>query len=1305
MLFTTSLRATALLTLAQFGHASINDTATYLQNATFQYSAPSNLSLGSTSATSSASSTSSTIQYSSTSTADGTSSSSSSPGLGDYIRSGLGLGASSSTSGTITYTDTTATASTVVSISAISASSAESISTISRNSSATIPYGTSSNSGAPYPIGASNNATAASDTNVTSTAYVTVQSTVQSTVVQNANATLHANATLNATITPSPSSTIVTFSANWTVPATGNGSAYLTECAAEWQYYSSIVGVPYGRNIERLSTAIPYNGTSYVTDFSASTTTLCDGHARIIGNLTPIAYSPTLTELYNTYYWTAQPPTCSIGQSDCSSAQRSFASAYSYWASYNVTASEPSAPKCTVTGAAATQSYCGPCQIQGGVVQLLYFPVTTKYSRNMCATTPGPSTACPFGSTDSGVTVTNGIGQAMAPCPYYQFNATSTQDSGPYVVTNGNTFYENKAYLSYADVYATNGCGTVGKAYSGGVIPVASSNIYSMSGYHYELFNYAWQMNFADLNDPIPFSAYDCMYNCAESGNVASELVDNLLNGQPVEDGLCADPKYIMWDPEYAPQLAVPPELKALDPEWAGCLLGLDGLWDPPVALQPASSAATPTAPSTPTPYTTSASPAQTPVSPAATTTAPRSSSPAAESVVQGSSASASHSQAGAATPSSEAGGNSPAPYTSSSAGANAGGGVVSIIHSASSQPTSAEGGNAASSTVGGASGSGGAGGSSAAGGNDQPSQGGSGQGQTTSKNPGAVVVSVIQGASTAATQPASAAGGNAASSAVGGGSGGSTAAGGSDPSQGGSGGSQTTSKDPGGVLVSVIQGASTAATQPASAAGSGVPGSADPGSSNGGSSPTSGASGPDRVVPNNSAGGATSVVVVGASTFTVASAASSAGGSAAVVVAAGGSTATLAAGQATMIGGHTVSAPSSGGAVFGSGSGATTVSPGNSGNSADGGSGASVVSVGSSAFTVMYTQAAGSSAVVIAKGGSLATLTPGQVTTIGGQVVSAPSSGGAVIGTGSSAATVHPGLSNSAGSSDPGAIATVGGQTISVDPANSGNVIIGGQTLTPGKSTLLNGTPVYVTSGAILVGGSNGQPTSTIAISAPKPSTGNVLGNANTVLTISGHTLTASADPSDPSVVVVDGSSLSLGGSGATINGVSLSLAPSGLLAGGSVVIPASPTALGTFTANGATITVEQLPGNSQTLLVEGASTATLGSDGVATLASHTLSLGSSAGSSFVVVDGSSTVAVGAASAGASGTGLSTGSSASGTGTRTAASVPGTSGGVQAATASGKTASGGGRFALISERLTIGFGMCWMGVIMGVLI
>ncbi|KAK1053249.1 hypothetical protein LTR74_016296 [Friedmanniomyces endolithicus] len=474
MLLSPTSRIAALLTLAQFGHAALNGTATYVQNATYLYS-PFNTSSGSTESTGSTSSTSSTLQYSLTSTADGTSSSSSSPGLGDYIRSGLGLGAGSSTSETTTNSDTTVTPSTVVSV---SASSTENTSNTTRNSSDTVPYGTSTNSGAPYPLGASNNATAASDTNVTPTAYVTAQSTV----VQNATVTLHANATLNATITPSPSSTIVTFSANWTVPATGNGSAYLTACAAEWQYYSSIVGVPQNQVIQRLMTAIPYNGTSWVTDFSASTTTLCDGHARIIGNLTPISYSPILTTLFNTYYWTAQPPTCSIDQADCSSAQRSFASAYSYWASHNVTASEPVAPQCTATGAAATQSYCGPCQIQGGVVKLLYFPVTTNYSRNMCATKPGPSTACPFGSTDSGVTVTNGIGQAMAPCPYYQFNATSTQDSGPYVVSNGNTFYENKAYLSYADVYATNACGTVGKAYTGGIIPVASSNIYSMSG-------------------------------------------------------------------------------------------------------------------------------------------------------------------------------------------------------------------------------------------------------------------------------------------------------------------------------------------------------------------------------------------------------------------------------------------------------------------------------------------------------------------------------------------------------------------------------------------------------------------------------------------------------------------------------------------------------------------------------------------------------------------------------------------------------------------------------------------------------
>jgi len=36
----------------------------------------------------------------------------------------------------------------------------------------------------------------------------------------------------------------------------------------------------------------------------------------------------------------------------------------------------------------------------------------------------------------------------------------------------------------------------------------------------------------------------------------------------------------------YAPVLAVPPEFRALDPAWSECLLGLDGLWDPPHAPQ-----------------------------------------------------------------------------------------------------------------------------------------------------------------------------------------------------------------------------------------------------------------------------------------------------------------------------------------------------------------------------------------------------------------------------------------------------------------------------------------------------------------------------------------------------------------------------------------------------------------------------------------------------------------------------------------------------------------------------------------------
>ncbi|KAK3072022.1 hypothetical protein LTR53_007569 [Teratosphaeriaceae sp. CCFEE 6253] len=994
------------------------------------------------------------------------------------------------------------------------------------------------------------------------------------------------------------------------MPAAGNGSSYDWACNNEWAVYSGSVDISDGGFFDKTMTA---------TLYTASLTTLCDGHTRIIGDLTPTATTEFFSSwVYSTWSTFLAKPSCHIAQSDCVSMQKQYAvdqsaSSSAYSSAMSAQSGDPDwivpdydgvdEPLCTVTGTAASADYCGACTIGGGNVQLLYFPVTQNISRDMCATAPASSRVCPFGTTIPG-DQTNSIGQATAPCSYYPFELTTTADSGPYIVSAGTTYYQDRAYISYENVYASNSCGTLGQVYRNSVVPVASSNVYSMSGYHYFIDNRAYPFNFADLSGPVPVSAYFAQAQCGQSGHLKELQPPNQLNGELVHEQVCNRDDSVIYDAHYFPVLAVPPELRALDPAWSQCLLGLKGLWDPPKALQPVSTAAAPTVPGQSI-TTTTASPAQTPDPPASTTAAPITTPVPAESDGQGSST-AEQSQGGGdgASPTSQAGGGGGGGSTGVQS-SNAGGGAGS---SATSQANGGgSGGDPASS--GGPGGANGGATTTAAGtsGADQGSSGGqsSGNGGGSGASP------------TSQDSGSSAGGGDGNGQNIGNGGAASPTTGGAGPSagdgsgssqgqsQGGSGGgAQTSSADPGGIIISVINNSETAASSTPPAGGTG--GQGDPGGLGSGSGGGSGNDG-------------TAIATIGSSAFTVGPT-TAVGGSSVIVVGAGGSSATLPPGQATSIGGQAVSAPSSGGAVIGTGGGATTVAPGSaSPGSPTSGGGTSVVSVGSSAFTVVPAPSAGSSGVVVAHGGSTVTLAPGSSTTLGGQVISAPTSGGAVIGTGSGAATVAP--SSSAGGL--GVVATVGGQILSADPSDPSAVVVDGQTLTQGLTTTISGTLVSVASGSIVVGGSGTQPASTIAIPTAGSSTGD--GGLSTTLIVDGHTLTASADSSDPSIVVVDGTPVTVGGSAATMQGVTVSLAASGLLADGSVVIAATPAVLGTVTANSQTLSLEQVGG--QTLVVDGSSTATMGSNGRATVAGVTLSVESAGGSAFVVADGSQTV------------------------------------------------------------------------------
>ena len=136
--------------------------------------------------------------------------------------------------------------------------------------------------------------------------------------------------------------------------------------------------------------------------------------------------------------------------------------------------------------------------------------------------------------------------------------------------------------------------------------------------------------------------------------------------------------------------------------------------------------------------------------------------------------------------------------------------------------------------------------------------------------------------------------------------------------------------------------------------------------------------------------------------------------------------------------------------------------------------------------------------------------------------------------------------------------IYTVGGQTITANPTG---FVVGSTTLSPGGSPVtISGTVVSLgPSGALLIG----------------PSTINILPTLSAVggpvFTVGGFTFTDSS-----SKVLVDGKTLSAGGSAATIRGTQVSLASDGRLIVGSLTtnLPTSITNGAVFTAGGLVFT-----------------------------------------------------------------------------------------------------------------------------------
>lgn len=187
-------------------------------------------------------------------------------------------------------------------------------------------------------------------------------------------------------------------------------------------------------------------------------------------------------------------------------------------------------PSCSVPYTKPTYSLdCTPCTLVAPNVQLIYFPVSTASGNPNLTITP-------------------------------------TGTSVPTGVYNGQTYTSGHVYFKYDNISAVNGCfSAVGSFYPGAIVTLRSDEVSSLRN-DGTYFDGSYSFNYADLNYPVPYSAWIGQFGCA------NEYPGCL----PIEAG------------PYKPYVSIPSEVKNLDPAWASCTMDpVYGSWDPPYALTP----------------------------------------------------------------------------------------------------------------------------------------------------------------------------------------------------------------------------------------------------------------------------------------------------------------------------------------------------------------------------------------------------------------------------------------------------------------------------------------------------------------------------------------------------------------------------------------------------------------------------------------------------------------------------------------------------------------------------------------------
>lgn len=417
-----------------------------------------------------------------------------------------------------------------------------------------------------------------------------------------------------ATGTPAPTS-----QANITqkpiIATTGSGTEYASACWKAVMDYdqSSSSWTSAHQWIQNTTLLVGGTSRSEVTYYE-NATTLCDGHARVTyspaislstGTITyPDTVSSTST-IVGTYFsaFPESMPTCFISPSDCDGLWKAYSTSLA--AAGGQTTNPPlETPPCM--GRSAASSYasvtkeiygCGECTIFGEGVELVYFP-TTPSRRDMCASTPTASLTH-YGP---GAVITAYAGKSYTG----QGDASGKRTA----VADGHTFTSGTAYISISTVYAVDRCSkTFGTPVKDAILAMPSESVLSLrySQDHFQRLMSTdkvtgYPVSYADFNNPIPWSAYNAMNLCDPGG---------------YGGWACS----IIYEHSFRPQLAIPPQITQLSPEFENCQMWYNGLWDPPLALTEAAIEAKPTMPGGH--HTTeAAAPSSSPVAPTSAPTA-----------------------------------------------------------------------------------------------------------------------------------------------------------------------------------------------------------------------------------------------------------------------------------------------------------------------------------------------------------------------------------------------------------------------------------------------------------------------------------------------------------------------------------------------------------------------------------------------------------------------------------------------------------------------------------------------------------